>query len=138
MTKYNAPVIQLLRDTDGFNFEVPRDCRWVEREQSINVVQEIDHTIGGSAVIHNGVKLGGIEFTLTSREGVWFTRAQAEALVREARDNPEGKYTITLPTGETKNLCWRHIPGATFSTVNLSETADMQDAVYTGTLNFWE
>lgn len=138
MSNYTAPVIKLIRVSDNFEIDVPRDCRWVERQQSLAIVQEIDHTIGGSAVIWNGKKLGGIPFTLTSREGVWFTKQQAEALVSEAVNFMDEKYTITLPTGETKNLCWRHEPGAEFTPISLSDTADMSEAVFTGTLKFWE
>ena len=137
MADYIAPVIKLIRDSDSVEFDVPRDCRWLEREQSNQIVQEVDHTIGGSAVIWNGRKLGGIEFTLTSREGVWFTKTQMEALVAEATDNMDAKYSITLPTGETKSLCWRHEPGAEFQPVSISETSDMAETVFTGTLKFW-
>ena len=138
MSSYDAPVMKLVRIADSVEFDIPADCVWPERVQSNAIVQEVDHTIGGSAVIWNGKKLGGIEFTLSSREGTWFTTEQASALVAEAENNRDGKYTILLPTGETKELCWRHIPAVSFEPVPLSETTDMQNAVYTGTLNFWE
>jgi len=70
-------------------FKIPSDVLWVERNITSNVVQDVEHTIGGSAVINNGVLLGGIPFTLRSRAGVWFTHVQMTALVNESRTNPE-------------------------------------------------
>jgi len=137
MTNYIPETIKLIRLDDSTEFDIPADVRWVEEHQTVNIAQTVEHTIGGSAVINNGILLGGIPFTLESREGVWFDNDQVNALVSESRSNPGGKYTIVLPSGVTKYLCWRQEPAVSFDPV-FDVRVKNTETRFTGTLQFFE
>lgn len=140
---YVAPTIDLICvDDDGQAtqdvFQIPADVLWVERDQTVNIIQDVEHTIGGSAVINNGIMLGGIPFTLQSRDGVWFSHEQRTALLNLSRTQPLKKFNLTL-AGETiaRELCWRHSPAVSFSPI-LDKRVPDDETFYTGTLQFLE